>query len=318
MTDLTALVFVAALVVAMLIDHYLGEPTTRLHPVVWMGNYLNWAANRLQPNPSPTIRDLTSFWLAAAYWWAGAAMVLIVAWALQWAAAQLPWYAAALLLGVALKPMLAWAMLLSEVQAVEIALSQSLQAGRKRLAMLVSRDTSRLSESEVRESAIESLAENLNDSVVAPIFWFVLFGLPGAAVYRFANTADAMWGYRGQRGGVNWEWAGKWAAWADDVLSWLPARLTALLLKLLSRGVDFKTLSLEARKTPSPNSGWPMAAMALGLGIRLQKLGVYALNPSGRPPEPKDVVLAQKKALKVVVAACLWAQAAILLIAILK
>ena len=111
MTDLTALVFVAALVVAMLIDHYLGEPTTRLHPVVWIGNYLNWAAKRLRPNPSPTIRDLTSFLLAAAYWWLGAAMVLIVAWALQWAAAQLPWYAAALLLGVALKPMLAWALL---------------------------------------------------------------------------------------------------------------------------------------------------------------------------------------------------------------
>ncbi len=86
----------------------------------------------------------------------------------------------------------------------------------------------------MRESAIESLAENLNDSVVAPIFWFVLFGLPGAALYRFANTADAMWGYRGLRHGVNWEWAGKWAARADDVLSWLPARLTALLLVLCS------------------------------------------------------------------------------------
>jgi adenosylcobinamide-phosphate synthase len=184
--------------------------------------------------------------------------------------------------------------------------------------MLVSRDTTNLSESEVRESAIESLAENLNDSVVAPIFWFVLFGLPGAALYRFANTADAMWGYRGLRHGVNWEWSGKWAARADDVLSWLPARITALLLKLLSQGVDFKTLSLEAGKTPSPNSGWPMAAMALALNIRLQKPGVYALNPSGRSPEPKDAVLAQKKASKVVVAACLWAQAAILFIAYLK
>ena len=93
--------------------------------------------------------------------------------------------------------------------------------------MLVSRDTSSLTTSEARESAIGWSAENLNDSVVASIFWFVLFGLPGAAVYRFANTADAMWGYRGVRHGVNWECAGKWAARADDVLSWLPARLTA-------------------------------------------------------------------------------------------
>jgi len=318
MAVLTALVCSGALLTALAIDRWLGEPPARLHPVVWMGNYLNWAAGQLRPNPSPGIRDWKSFWLATAYWWTATAMVLIVAWAVQWAVFQLPWYLSVVLLGLALKPMLAWAMLRSEVQAVEVALGQSLDSGRKRLSMLVSRDTANLSESEVRESAIESLAENLNDSVVAPIFWFALFGLPGAAVYRFANTADAMWGYRGLRNGVNWEWAGKWAAWADDVLSWLPARITALLLASISGGIRLKLLRDEARKTPSPNSGWPMAAMALALGVRLQKHGVYALNPSGRPPEPKDTFLAQKKASKVVVAACLWAQAAILLIAYLK
>jgi len=318
MAVLTALVCSGALLTALAIDRWLGEPPARLHPVVWMGNYLNWASGQLRPNPSPGIRDLKSFWLSAAYWLAGAVMVLIVAWAVQWAVFQLPWYLSVVLLGLALKPMLAWAMLRSEVQAVEVALGQSLDSGRKRLSMLVSRDTANLSESEVRESAIESLAENLNDSVVAPIFWFALFGLPGAAVYRFANTADAMWGYRGLRNGVNWEWAGKWAAWADDVLSWLPARITALLLASISGGIRLKLLRDEARKTPSPNSGWPMAAMALALGVRLQKHGVYALNPSGRPPEPKDTFLAQKKSSKVVVAAFLWAQAAILLIAYLK
>ena len=326
MLDSTALVFVVALLIALAIDRYLGEPPARLHPVVWMGNYLNWASGRLRPDASPAVRDLKSFWLAAAFWCAGAAIVLGVSCAVQWAAFQLPWVLAALLLGLALKPMLAWAMLRSEVAAVEVALSQSLDAGRQRLAMLVSRDTSNLNESEVRESAIESLAENLNDSVVAPIFWFVLFGLPGAAVYRFANTADAMWGYRGLRNGVNWEWAGKWAARADDVLSWLPARITALLIFFLAlisganrlRLQALQKLSEEAHKTPSPNSGWPMAAMALALGVRLQKPGVYLLNPSGRSPEPKDAVLAQKKSSNVVVAACLCAQAAIILIAILK
>ena len=276
------------------------------------------AAKRLEPNPDPAARDLKSFWLAAAYWWAGAALIFIVACAVQWALFKLHWAIGALLLGLALKPMLAWAMLRSEVQAVEASLGQSLGAGRSRLAMLVSRDTANLSETEVRESAIESLAENLNDSVVAPVFWFVLFGLPGAAVYRFANTADAMWGYRGLRNGVNWEWAGKWAAWADDVLSWLPARITALLLALVTGAVNLKTLRSQARKTPSPNSGWPMAAMALALGVRLQKRGMYALNPSGRPPMPQDTALAQKIALKVLLALILWAQAAIVLIAYLK
>ena len=314
--ELNALVFVGALVVALVIDHYLGEPRARWHPVVWMGNYLSWAGKRLAPNPSPVVRDLKSFWLAAAYWFGGAALFLIVACAVQWAVFQLPWYLAALLLGLALKPKLSWAMLRSEVQAVEAALAESPEAGRQRLSFLVSRDTTHLTESEVRESAIESLAENLNDSVLAPIFWFVLFGLPGAALYRFANTADAMWGYRGLRNGVNWEWAGKWAAWADDVLSWLPARITALLLALVTWSVDPKALRVEARKTPSPNSGWPMAAMALALRIRLQKPGVYALNATGGPPESKDVVLAQKVALKVLLAAFIWAQAAIIFVAI--
>ena len=313
-----AFVFGCALLVALAIDRWWGEPAARWHPVVWMGNYLSLAAKRLEPNPDPAVRDLKSFWLAAAYWLAGAALIFIVACAVQWALFEFHWAIGALLLGLALKPMLAWAMLRSEVQAVEASLGQSLGAGRSRLAMLVSRDTANLSETEVRESAIESLAENLNDSVVAPVFWFVLFGLPGAAVYRFANTADAMWGYRGLRNGVNCEWAGKWAAWADDVLSWLPARITALLLALVTGAVNLKTLRSQARKTPSPNSGWPMAAMALALGVRLQKRGMYALNPSGRPPEPPDTAVAQKIALKVLLALILWAQAATILIAYLK
>ena len=310
-----ALVFAAALVVALLIDHCLGEPRARWHPVVWMGNYLNWAASKLQPNPSPVVRDLASFWLAAAYWCAGAAIFLLASGFLQWAILQLPWALAALLLGMLLKPLLALAMLRSEVQAVEDALAQSLEAGRERLSWLVSRDTSALTESEVRQSAIESLAENLNDSVVAPIFWFALLGLPGAAVYRFANTADAMWGYRGLRGGVNWEWAGKWAARADDVLSWLPARITALLLALVVGGLNVKALLREAPKTPSPNSGWPMAAMALALNVSLGKPGVYVLNPQGHPPTALDTVKAQKYALKVALVMVLSSLAAILFIA---
>ncbi len=313
-----AVTFASALLLALAIDRYFGEPPARWHPVVWMGNHLNWVAGRFRPNPSPGVRDLKTFSIAAQYWWGGSAMVLIVSCALQWVALLLPWYLAALLLGFALKPMLAWAMLSSEVQAVEDALGQSLEAGRLRLVMLVSRDTSQLSDAEVRESAIESLAENLNDSVVAPMFWFALFGLPGAAVYRFANTADAMWGYRGLRNGVNWEWAGKWAAWVDDVLSWLPARLTALLLVLVSGGVSLKQLKIEARKTPSPNSGWPMAAMALALGVSLHKPGVYALNPAGRAPEARDTAQAQKYASKVVQAQYFWSFIAIALIAMWK
>jgi adenosylcobinamide-phosphate synthase len=192
-------------------------------------------------------------------------------------------------LGLCLKPLLAWRMLRTEVLAVEAALGQSLAAGRERLGWLVSRDVATLTEAQVRESAIESLAENLSDSVVAPLFWFALAGLPGAALYRFANTADAMWGYRTVRGGRQWEWAGKWAARADDVLNWLPARLTGCVLALWAGGRVLRALPAQAGLTPSPNSGWPMAAMALALGVRLGKPGVYTLNAAGRQPVASDV-----------------------------
>lgn len=230
--------------------------------------------------------------------------------ALQFLLLGLPWWAAGGLLGLLLKPLLAWAMLKSEVQAVEAALGESLDAGRERLRWLVSRDVTQLTDTQVRESAIETLAENLNDSVVAPIFWFLLLGLPGAALYRFANTADAMWGYPGMYKGQNWAWAGKWAARVDDGLSYIPARITALLLAGLN-GVGWRDLAREAVKTPSPNSGWPMAAMALALGVGLRKPGVYVLNPQGRAAEAVDTKKAIFYASKALVALVLLAQAAI-------
>lgn len=300
-----ALVAMGALLVASAADVMLGEPPLRWHPVVWIGRYLSWAARRVQPSGPAGRADIVTFWLGALAWCVGAALVFFLASGLQGLARQLPAAAAALLLGLALKPLLAWALLRDEVMAVETALAQSLDAGRAQLARLVSRDVSQLSAVQVRESAIESLAENLNDSVVAPIFWFVLLGLPGAAVYRFANTADAMWGYRGMRNGQNWEWAGKWAARADDVLSWVPARLTALLLACVAGGLRLAALRQEARRTPSPNSGWPMAAMALALDVSLCKPGIYTLHAAGRPPLAADTVQAgglARKALVVLLA----------------
>ena len=290
-----------ALLLALLVDRWLGEPPVRWHPVVWMGHYLGWAGWQLQRQARPDGADYRSFWLGALAWLGGAAMVIAAALAIEQLALRLPAVLAGLLLGLALKPLLAWRMLRTEVQAVEQALQQSLAAGRERLSWLVSRDVSALSEAGVRESAIESLAENLNDSVVAPLFWFALLGLPGAALYRFANTADAMWGYRGVYRGQRWEWAGKWAARVDDVMSWLPARLTAALLLLAAGGRGLQlagALRSEAVKTPSPNSGWPMAAMALVLGVRLRKPLIYELNPAGREAQAADtghaVVYAEK------------------------
>lgn len=268
-----------ALVVAFALDRLFGEPPARLHPVVWMGKALG-ATGAPWPRRSPS----SQFLRGAVAWIVGAGVVLTVAAFAVAAMRRLPqlppWTVLAqlLLMGILLKPLLAWRMLRDEVAGVERALATGLEQGRDRLSRLVSRDTRRLSVGQVRESALESLAENLNDSLVAPLFWFSLGGLPAAALYRFANTADAMWGYRDR-----WEWAGKWAARADDLLSYLPARLTALLLAL-SGWRSPSGLRAVARQTPSPNSGWPMGMLALALGVRLSKPGVYTLNAVA--PEP--------------------------------
>ncbi|WP_436139917.1 adenosylcobinamide-phosphate synthase CbiB [Acidovorax sp. LjRoot74] len=286
---------------ALAVDWWLGEPPVAWHPVVWMGRALQWWGDRLAP-ASPVARGFKVFWCSALVWCALAAIVFIVFGLLQQVALWFPHLLALVVLALLLKPLLAWRMLHDEVLAVEVALGQSLPAGRAQLARLVSRDVSALSAVQVRESAIESLAENLNDSVVAPLFWFALLGLPGAALYRLANTADAMWGYPGMRGGRYWQWAGKWAARADDVLSWLPARITALLLVLGAKGLPLRTLARQARKTPSPNSGWPMAAMALVLDVRLAKPGVYTLHRKGRRAGPLDTRRAAHIGTRVVLA----------------
>ena len=294
-------VWIGVPLLALAVDWWLGEPPAAWHPVVWMGRALQWWGDRLAPT-APVADDLKAFWRSALVWLALAAIVLVVAWGAQHLVLMLHGFVAAALLALLLKPLLAWRMLHDEVLAVEVALGQSLPAGRAQLARLVSRDVSALTAVQVRESAIESLAENLNDSVVAPLFWFALLGLPGAALYRFANTADAMWGYPGMRGGRYWQWAGKWAARADDVLSWVPARITALLLSVVVKGLPFSILARQARKTPSPNSGWPMAAMALALNVRLAKPGVYTLHSKGRRAGPLDTRRAARLGTQVVLA----------------
>ena len=338
-----AVLLALAVLVALAVDRLWGEPPLRWHPVVWMGSALQLLGERIAPS-APNAQSSKRFWLGALAWCVLAAIVFVAYAVLQalvlavWGApvtvctavvdmpglalgetsvviATLRLLMAALLLGVLLKPLLSFGFLVQEVRAVNAALDQSLEAGRERLSFLVSRDVAQLSASEVRESAIESLAENLNDSVVAPLFWFAVAGLPGAALYRMANTADAMWGYRGMRGGRYWHWAGKWAARADDVLSWLPARITALLLVLPAPAQRLSALLREARKTPSPNSGWPMAAMALALGVRLSKPGTYCLHAEGRAPTPQDAQRAQKIVSKVALALAGCALVALVLIA---
>lgn len=275
-----------AVLAAFAIDALFGEPPARWHPVVWMGRALSAFGA-----PWPATSPHAAFLRGVAVWGLIAAATAAAALLLDRGIALLSNHDASagwillhgLLLGAALKPLMAWRMLRTEVGAVEQALEHGVEAGRDRLRHIVGRDTAELSVTVVRESALESLAENLNDSWVAPLFWFALGGLPAAALYRFANTADAMWGLRGR-----WEWAGKWAAKTDDALSYLPARATALLLALAAwrwpRG-----LPQVASVTASPNGGWPMGMLAIALDVRLSRPGFYVLNAEGRAVQAGDV-----------------------------
>ena len=189
----------------------------------------------------------------------------------------------------ALSTLLALRGLREAVQGVREALDAGeLDAARALAARdLVSRETAELDAGELSGAAIQSLAENLSDSVVAPLLAYAVGGLPAAAAYRALNTADAMWGYRTpellHRG-----WA---SARADDLVNLVPARLTALLIAALApRPREALQVALRDHAlAPSPNGGWPMAAMAGGLGVRLVKRDSYAFNAGAPAPTTADI-----------------------------
>lgn len=275
---------------AWLIDRFFGEPPSPLHPVVWIGGYLRTVRKFLRPSRS----------MGGLAWLAGAIFVVIVAWFASWLISVLlnflspfPMLHAigvALLGGLLLKPLFAWRALRQAGEAVLNA--PDLSEARRLLSWhLVSRDTSMLNESEVYGATIESITENLSDSLIAPLFYFAIGGLPLAAFYRYANTADALWGYRTPA----LERFGKVAARADDVLNWIPARLTALLLVIttLLLGMNWlRALRLwreDGRITPSPNAGQPMSVAAGAFGICLRKRGVYNIGSEFPDPTRADL-----------------------------
>lgn len=282
----------AMLGLALLLDLTVGEPPVSVHPVVLVGRLIG-AARRVGPRRGG---------VAFVY---GAALTIVLGLGSSLAVAGLARWAAAVDVSawwrVACGGMLLWTtfsirLLDREVAGLADALEgPGIEAAREHLPRLCSRDASDLDEGQIAAAGISSLTENANDSVVAPVFWYALFGLPGAVLFRVVNTMDAMIGYRGE-----YEWLGKFAARSDDVLGYVPARITALALVAAGavRGanvsVRFGALLRDARSTPSPNGGWPMASAAWVLGLRLDKPGAYALNGEGRTPSAADIGRARR------------------------
>lgn len=258
---------------ALAVDRWYGEWSDRLHPVVWMGNTIRWL-ERWAPKG-----------VAGGQFVYGLAMAILVPSAfavLAWGIERVP--VLNVLGGIwLLKGCMAIRMLGTAGLAVASALERGdLDGARFGLRSLCSRDASALTESQVAAGATESIAENAADSFVAPLFWYAIFGLPGAAYYRAANTLDSMVGYHGK-----YEWLGKASARQDDLLNLVPARITAALLLIAGAVVGenwrrgLRTIWRDRRNTESPNAGWPMAAMAGLLGVVLEKAGHYRLGDGG-------------------------------------
>lgn len=241
-----------------LLDKILGDPLWLPHPVVGFGKLISWCERR---GNQGTHRKRNGAWTAIGL----VVLVFLVSKGLLEAAALLhPWVKIALSV-VAVFYCLAGKTLIDEVRMVFEAADISLEAGRKQVARIVGRDTSSLTDQEVRTAALETLAENLSDGVIAPLFWYFLLGVPGMLAYKMVNTLDSMIGYRNAR----YKDFGCWAARMDDVANYLPARLTALLMVLVSgRWSLVKFVAHYGRMHASPNSGYPEAALAGILNCR--------------------------------------------------
>ncbi|MHC1781176.1 MAG: adenosylcobinamide-phosphate synthase CbiB [Anaerolineaceae bacterium] len=277
-----------ALLTALLIDRFLGDPPNRFHPVVAMGSFIRLSARKPHAG-SPFLQFLR-----------GLGLILLggLIFALPWVFLtplihRLPFWLSGVLLGLLLKPVFSIRRLLEAGMEVHTALANGDLPEARRLVSwhLVSRDTSRLSAGQAASATIESLAENLTDSFIAPVLAFVLGGLPLAWLYRFVNTADAMIGYRSPQ----YEYLGKFAARLDDILNWLPARLSALILATaaglsrLDAGNAWRVALHQHGRTASPNAGWSMAAAAGALRVRLEKVDTYRLDGGDDFPGLEDI-----------------------------
>ncbi len=236
-----------------LLDLVWGDPAKLPHPIVWFGRMISWGEHRLNQGSH---RQLKGALMAVGFILFVFGLVFGLRWLLWMLAVPYP-----LLVfdAIIIFYCLAGTTLIREVRAVFLALDSSLEEGRTQVARIVGRDTSELSAQEVRTAALETLAENLSDGVIAPLFWLMLLGTPGMLAYKMVNTLDSMIGYRTER----YKAFGCWAAHIDDVANWIPARLTALLMILVSGKLKlFGFVWRNGRKHASPNSGYPEAALA--------------------------------------------------------
>lgn len=239
---------VISLLIGWLLDLLLGDPVWLPHPVVGFGKMIAFGEKRLNRGSHRKLKGaMMSIFL------------IVLIFTITWIICDLLTSYLLLLTSILIFCCLAGTTLIREVREVFLAVDRSLDEGRKQVARIVGRDTSELSAQEVRTAALETLAENLSDGVIAPLFWLAIGGVPAMVAYKMVNTLDSMIGYRTER----YKDFGCWAARIDDVANYIPARITALLMIIAAAKPQLVSFVWRnGRNHASPNSGYPEAALA--------------------------------------------------------
>jgi adenosylcobinamide-phosphate synthase len=268
----------AVLLLALAVDRLMGDPHSPYHPVALLGRFIGWWGRPAWYSPRFQRAAGIFFWIVT---------VCIFALPFFLFDRYAPWLVFLIGAPFLLKCCFAWRSLEEHSVDVMAALESGVDAGRELVKLMVSRQTAQLDAEHIRSAAYESATENLTDSIVSPLFYFALLsvfglGLAGAAVFRAANTMDAMLGYRDERARIGW-----CAARMDDALNYIPARITTffLLAYFLTKGTAaraWQVMRRDGKKRPGFNGGIVMAAMAGGCGIRFEKPGVYTIGDSER------------------------------------
>ncbi len=285
---------------ALAIDLFIGEYPAYLHPIVWMGRIISlWLKTAPRHNTGARlVYGVFVVCFAVAIFSLPVYFILVY---LQNVSTIAYIIVAALLLKSSFSLR---ALYCAAVKVKDLLAKGEIGEARKETGYLVSRDTQKLDRQHITSAVVEMTAESVTDSIVAPLFYWLLLGVPGAIAYRVVNTFDSRIGYHGE-----YEYLGKFAARLDDVLNYIPARLSGLLLVVsayLSRmngGRAWLTMLHDHSRTESPNAGWTMSAMAGALGVQLEKTSYYRLGCAVKPLSPSSITLGLRL---VVLSSLLW------------
>lgn len=279
--------FLLIIMIALIIDVLFGELPFKIHPVVWMGKIIDILKQHLINYRSKISGIILTLVLVIIFTLATYVLIsLSVINNILYILAS----------SVILTSTFAINVLISSAYDIKKDVDHSIDTARKNMSYLVSRDTTNLSIEEIVSATVETLTENITDSVTAPLFYAFIFGVPGAVAYRAVNTLDAMVGYK-KHETIKIGW---FPAKLDDILNYLPARITGLMVVIaaLFLGMDwrnsYKIMIRDAKKPDSPNSGYSMAAAAGALGIKLKKVGYYEIGDSLNPLKSDKILDALK------------------------